>query len=557
MNDFFKTILWFAYIGADWIAIVTLGKLSGSHVESTATNVLRAYWAPLLLVHLGGPDTITACTFEDNKLWIRHLISLLVKVFFVIYVICMSWTFSWLSFFTLPLILAGIIKYVEKILCLKLSNSQKTKPLISNMFNLQSHSDLNENQTLDRLQKENPTVLSAYLFFTIMRPDVNDYLSSENLSDVGTRIKAYLRETTGIDGRRAFQFADKYLALSLGKDVFEIIFIQLGFMFDAAYTKASLIHTKLGCFLRLASSTSFFSVLLLFFIDIIKKPKFHGSRIDIAITGFLLSGAIAQEFYATWVIHSSDWAVLVAEFHHNVLVRKVFKITSKYFPRLLRQSRRWSNQMGQFDLLAYCWRCKKRKANQSHGFLPKITIGNEIAEMWHKYCIIIWHLATIVCYLQEDNHDGENMEISKCASDYMMYLLAMCPALLLSGYGESFWLVHAYDNLKGLLPPAIDIRNAASKLFSNPDNAHEEELESREITFENLKGEVLKLVTILKQLDNKWEMLRDVWIEMLLYAAVSSRYINHVKLLGEGIELFSLIWLLAGTSVLSSVFQME
>ncbi|GLT84363.1 hypothetical protein SLE2022_025980 [Rubroshorea leprosula] len=374
------------------------------------------------------------------------------------------------------------------------------------MFNLQSHSDLNENQTLDRLQKENPTVLSAYLFFTIMRPDVNDYLSSENLSDVGTRIKAYLRETTGIDGRRAFQFADKYLSLSLGKDVFEIIFIQLGFMFDAAYTKASLIHTKLGCFLRLASSTSFFSVLLLFFIDIIKKPIFHGSRIDIAITGILLSGAIAQEFYATWVMHSSDWAVLVAEFHHNVLVRKVFKITSKYFPRLLRQSKRWSNQMGQFDLLAYCWRCKKRKANQSHGFLPKITIGNEIAEMWHKYwstkfvnvprflqqgetyfhllnainlvnsplktrgekalrncqqfdqlkwsveiefdhSIIIWHLATSVCYLQEDNHDGENMEISKCVSDYMMYLLAMCPALLLSGYGESFWLVHAYDNL--------------------------------------------------------------------------------------------------------------
>ncbi|GKV12841.1 hypothetical protein SLEP1_g23935 [Rubroshorea leprosula] len=556
--------------------------------------VFRANWAPLLLVHLGGPDTITAYAFEDNKLWIRHLVVLVVKVIFVIYVICLSWTFSWLSFLTLPLILAGIIKYVEKILCLKLNNSQKTKPIISNMFSFQDHSDPSENQTLGRLHKENPNVLSGYLLFTIMRPDVNDYLSSQNLSDVGTRIKAYFRETTGIDSSRAFHFGSKYIYTSTDKKVFEILSIQLGFMFDVVYTKASLIYTKLGCFLRLTSFTSCFSVLLLFFISIVDEPKFHGSRIDIAITGILLSGAIAQELYAAWVMLSSDWAILVAEFHHNVLVRKMFKVTSKYFPCLLHQSKRWSNQMGQFDLLEYCWRYKKRKANQSHGFLLKITIGSEIAEMLHKYwftkfvdvppflqqeenyfhpldaiikgnslkttrgekalqnrqpfdqlkwsielefdhSIIIWHLATSVCYLQEDQ-DDENMKISKHVSDYMMYLLAMCPALLLSEHSKSFWLDHAYHNLKELVSPAIDIGNVASTLLSNSDNVHEEELESRERTFENLKGEVLRLTTILKQSDNKWEMIRDVWIEMFFYAAVSSQHINHVKQLGEALN---------------------
>ncbi|GLT84364.1 hypothetical protein SLE2022_025990 [Rubroshorea leprosula] len=314
INHFCKAILWFAYLGADWIAIATLGKLSGSYAESTATNVFRAYWAPLLLVHLGGPDTITAYAFEDNKLWIRHLVVLVVKVIFVIYVVSLSWPFSWLSFLTLPLILAGIIKYVEKILCLKLNNSQKTKPIISNMFNLGGHSDSDLIQTFDRIHVENPYVLSGYLLFTILRPDVNDYLSSKNLSDVGTRIKAYLRETTGIDGRRAFEFTHKYLHLSHEKDLFEALSIQLGFMFDVVYTKASLIYTKLGCFLRLTSFTSSFSVLLLFFIDIVNEPKFHSSRIDIAITGILLSGAIAQELYAAWVMLSSDWAVLVADF---------------------------------------------------------------------------------------------------------------------------------------------------------------------------------------------------------------------------------------------------
>ncbi|GLT33020.1 hypothetical protein SLA2020_076430 [Shorea laevis] len=84
IKPFFKTILWFAYLGADWIAIATLGKLSSSHTETPTTNVLRAYWAPLLLLHLGGPDTITAYAFEENKLWIRHLLILIVKAIFVV-----------------------------------------------------------------------------------------------------------------------------------------------------------------------------------------------------------------------------------------------------------------------------------------------------------------------------------------------------------------------------------------------------------------------------------------------------------------------------------------
>ncbi|GKV12831.1 hypothetical protein SLEP1_g23926 [Rubroshorea leprosula] len=607
-NQFFKTILWFAYLGADWITIATLGILSGSHAESTATNVFRAYWAPLLLVHLGGPDTITAFAFEDNRLWIRHLVILVVKVIFIIYVVCLSWTLSWLSFLTIPLILAGIIKYVEKILCLKLNNSQKTKPIISNIFNLQAHSDPSKEQALDPRHKQ---ILAGYLLFTITRLDVNDYLSSQNLSDVGTRIKAYLKETTGVDSSKALDFARKYINIRGGEEALEVLSIQLGFMFDVVYTKASLIHTKLGCFLRLTSFTTCFSVLLLFFISIVNEPKFHGSKIDISITGILLSGAIAQELYAAWVVLSSDWAVPVAEFHQNVLVRKVFKVSSRYFTWLLHQRKRWSNQMGQFDLLEYCWRYKKRKGNQSHGSLPKITIGSEIAETWHKYwftkfvdvphflqqancylqilieffsgncikitrgekalqrcsqldqlkwsiefefdhSIIIWHLATSVCYLQEDSHDDEAMKVSKHISDYMMYLLTMCPALLLSEHSKSFWLDHAYDNLKELLSLATDIKDAASKLLSNPDNVHEEEHESscREGTFENLKGQVSELVTFLKRSDNKWQMIRDVWLEMLSYAAFSSQHVNHIKQLGEGIEFVSLIWLFLGPCIL-------
>ncbi|GLT99750.1 hypothetical protein SLE2022_171680 [Rubroshorea leprosula] len=600
IHPFFKTVLWFAYLGADWIAIATLGKLSGSYTESPATNVLRAYWAPLLLLHLGGPDTITAYSFEDNKLWIRHLLILVVKAILVVYVICLSWTFSWISFLSFPLILAGIIKYVEKILCLKQNNSQKTKPVISNIFNPQGP-QTNNFSTLNDHLKANRDVLNGYLLFIIMRPDVNDYLSSHNVFDVRKRLKAYIKETTGMDGTRAIKFFLELADLSTG--VFEDLVAEIGFIFDVVYTKAALIYTKLGCLLRFISFASSFSVLLLFFMSIINEPKFHFSRIDIGITGILLSGAIALDLYAACVMLSSDWAILVVQFHDIVFVRKIFKVALKCFPCLLRRSERWSNQIGQFDLLEYCWRYNKRKVNQPWGILLKITNGREIVEMWHKYwftkfekvpnylkyfanygdifdsffseegfkisrgeraiqlarqfdelkwsieldfdhSIIVWHLATSVCCSQEDHDDDDEIKkTSKYVSDYMMYLLAMCPALLLPEHSKSFWLDHTYDKLEGLELPETNSRNAASTLLSHQDNVPKEEIESSERTFENIQEEVLQLVTILKRSRNKWKLIRNVWMEMLFYAAVSSQHISHLKQLGEGIEFLSIIWL--------------
>ncbi|GKV28901.1 hypothetical protein SLEP1_g37889 [Rubroshorea leprosula] len=44
-------------------------------------------------------------------------------------------------------------------------------------------------------------------------------------------------------------------------------------------------------------------------------------------------------------------------------------------------------------------------------------------------------------------------------------------------------------------------------------------------------------------------MMKEVWLEMLLYAAFSSSNTSHVKQLGEGGEFLSLLWLLGGMMV--------
>jgi hypothetical protein len=83
-------LLWLAYLMADYTAIYALGHMSiamsrsppGDHYQ----HQMVPFWAPFLLLHLGGPDTITAYAFQDNQLWLRHLLTLAAQVFGAAYV---------------------------------------------------------------------------------------------------------------------------------------------------------------------------------------------------------------------------------------------------------------------------------------------------------------------------------------------------------------------------------------------------------------------------------------------------------------------------------------
>ncbi|KAJ6970963.1 hypothetical protein NC653_035281, partial [Populus alba x Populus x berolinensis] len=79
-----------------------------------ANNSIQAFWAPFLLLHLGGPDTITAYSIEDNELWLRHLLGLVVQVGVAFYVFLRSWDSGILSFIAIPMFVVGIAKYAER-----------------------------------------------------------------------------------------------------------------------------------------------------------------------------------------------------------------------------------------------------------------------------------------------------------------------------------------------------------------------------------------------------------------------------------------------------------
>ena len=80
-----RFLLWLVYLLADSTAIFTLGHLSLS--DTTREHRLVFFWAPFLLLHLGGPDNMTAYALQDNQLWLRHLQILIVQVLGAAYVL--------------------------------------------------------------------------------------------------------------------------------------------------------------------------------------------------------------------------------------------------------------------------------------------------------------------------------------------------------------------------------------------------------------------------------------------------------------------------------------
>ncbi|KAF3962128.1 hypothetical protein CMV_013320 [Castanea mollissima] len=127
--------LWCAYLMADWVVTVALGVIS-NNLGDTAKSIgkdgspidniqLTAFWAPFLLLHLGGPNTITAYSMEDNELWLRHLLRLGVQTGVALYIFLTAWMGSQISILSILIFCAGTIKYGERTWVLRSASNEQ------------------------------------------------------------------------------------------------------------------------------------------------------------------------------------------------------------------------------------------------------------------------------------------------------------------------------------------------------------------------------------------------------------------------------------------------
>lgn len=93
-----RLFVWLAYMSAGMVANVALGILARSihgadhgSKNSNSSRSIQLFWTPFLILHRGGPDTITAYSLEDNELWPRHFLGISVHIGAAMYVGLKSW----------------------------------------------------------------------------------------------------------------------------------------------------------------------------------------------------------------------------------------------------------------------------------------------------------------------------------------------------------------------------------------------------------------------------------------------------------------------------------
>ncbi|XP_030533671.2 uncharacterized protein LOC115743153 [Rhodamnia argentea] len=306
-------LIWITYLLADWAASFAVGLISKSQFDRPGPDNngdLLAFWAPFLLLHLGGPDTITSFSLEDNELWLRHLLGLVFQAIAVAYVFYQSLPNKlWMP--TALVFLSGIIKYGERTRALYLASI--------NRFRDSMHTKPDPGPNYAKLMEEYSSKIEAHLPARIdMIPEPNKESRIPNTTnstamddiEVVQEARRFFEIFKGLFVDIIFSFRER----NESRDFFHrtkpvatlrLLEVELNFFYDILYTKVVVVRDKFGYFWRFVCFGSVEIALALFFF--MDKDGF--GRFNVKVTYILLLGALALDVVALLQLIFSDWTV--------------------------------------------------------------------------------------------------------------------------------------------------------------------------------------------------------------------------------------------------------
>lgn len=355
-------LVWSSYLLADWSANFAVGLISKNQgkdpkpKDPPQDKKLMALWAPFLLLHLGGPDTITAFALEDNALWLRHVFGLVFQAIAGVYIVLQSIPNSLWVIIVLVFI-SGTIKYLERTTALYSASLDKFRD------SMIQAPDPGPNYA--KLMEEYKAKKEARLptkIILIEEPDKehrpkkleHPSLASENnrqeLTDLEIVQYAYKFFNTfkGLVVNLIFSFRERDESLEIfenlndPEEALRIIEIELGFLYDSLFTKIAVLHTLFGTISRFIASGTLVAAFILF--D--RKPKKDKlfNRADVVVTYTLFAVGIALDFVSIVLFLFSDWTcAALSSLKDNPDEPLTFK--ERLFNRLLSFRRlRWKKQ---------------------------------------------------------------------------------------------------------------------------------------------------------------------------------------------------------------------
>ncbi|GLJ19053.1 hypothetical protein SUGI_0342000 [Cryptomeria japonica] len=422
-NAIFRFVLWGAYISADAVSICALGSMMHS-----ARSGIYGIWAPLLLLHLGAPDAITAYSMADNELWLRHAFIMVYQVAAAVYVMYSSALKGHALASAILLLVAGAIKYGEKPLalwfssfpqifrsCLPISKYMKNGNVVESCryivmgegqlqrarANEKNSSSLGggvkqtegslETSSVEEGTKKAEVSIEASSHEEGRRIiTIEDIKSAKikernyNLCLAYALFKMYKRrfasldfDEVGVPETRAF-----WLKFS-GKEAFRIVELELKFMYDELFSKwKEVTFSSFLTVLRLVNC-----ILMGASVFLIWREKQHREA-QRTVTYVVISVALVAEVFQFFRIMISDWTMVrlvcahVEAFKHplsqstlnwcKICMLKVLEIAELVLGKVQNVVRRDTFEIRQHCLIGTCLG-KSRFVWKMAGFFPKFN----------------------------------------------------------------------------------------------------------------------------------------------------------------------------------------
>ncbi|XP_047065910.1 uncharacterized protein LOC124673906 [Lolium rigidum] len=599
-----RIMIWLSYLSADFVAVFALGYLSRNlPITSTAddnhhkpTHQLMLLWAPFLLIHLGGQDTVTAFSLEDNELWLRHLLNLLCQACLVVYVL---WKLVALAHYQLVimavfLFVAGIIKYGERIWALKLGSKKGLRTNTSA-----------EVTRMSREIEESPThwTYQEVVWYGALHTEegVRDIFAGRKILDMRRPVRFNFLQIGVYDVEEA-QGGHTQVD-------FKKVEIELSIMYDNLFTKSRVIRTRPGIILRCVSIASTVVAFVLYAkmmmnssADAKKKTAVYNngyrrSTVDAAITYILFFGAFCLEVWSFFIVMMSPWAWPLLRTRPGWCSRVLFtRMVWPIFVRIQPDTKPWwSNSMGQYNFLSTSSSMAahndfmhiRRRSIVISRISAKMACIFVIKELWKK--IHITKHAKMTREIKELIHKllwghPEQMCVPK---SYRSVLCLPFEELLLSLHVWTDVVVHKADksmnssNLTSadkegrqrhmdtckklsdymlylmvehpaMLPVSTNVQDvlvkAAASDWANGASDKEYYLEHLTTTY-NGPGQrfwrnQIPLLGQPRGIDAELETLEQLWVRFLVYAGGKSHPEEHARRLSTGGELITFVWLL-------------
>ncbi|XP_010529252.1 PREDICTED: uncharacterized protein LOC104806186 [Tarenaya hassleriana] len=397
-------VLWTSYLLADWTANYATAQITKNQGkepkpgEAPMDKKLMALWAPFLLLHLGGPDTITALAIEDNALWQRHLLGLFSQALTGAYAVIQSmYNQLWLPI--LLLFVTGTIKYLERTRALYSASTDK--------FRDSMHQEADPGPNFAKLMEELKSKKDSKLPTKIVKtedadkfkrplPKPDRFLSDLEIVQYGFK---FFETFKGLVVNLIFSFRERDLSRDFffkltPEEALRIMEVELGLIYDAFYTKTAVLHSWKGTVSRVIASGSLVAAFSLFHLHYKSQKREEFRKLDLTITYTLFLVGIALDLVSLVLFLLSDWTFAIVsklkddpEAKHSVIdpllgvflylrkprwkKRKCFKdgnveheiLTTPFL------GKRWSGKVYGFNFIAYCLKTDVERIHSHDGVL--------------------------------------------------------------------------------------------------------------------------------------------------------------------------------------------